>query len=445
MLFYLTTYAMHYIPATRIIIHPTTEILLLTLVSAAAIFYNLQYRSGVVTALTFFLGFFTVSLGGLDFSSIFYWILLTGGLAYVAWRFHWLFLLICGILGSYFVITLLILSPNGLSILLGSWIPHNQFPFEQIRITIALLGISWLVYTLALIGFRSEKGEEGKLCIIGILINACLFIFLERQRIEMAGLGKHFEFVLFSGMAGIYFLLAYLHRRMTATHFSVIYAGIAFFLLGMAGLAKLPALGLSYYWLLETVLLFVLGVYYREQIFRVMSLSLALIVTFRLFLEDWLNRTLYHCGPWVISHDVLIFSLTAASFYFLGLWVRNFKSQGLPANERSFYEWSFSLAGTLLLAMILSEKIADRWISLAWLSQGVGILTFGLLFQSKVYRRCALGMLMLVAARVLFVDMSGANTIYRMIVFLSLGGVLVGISFLYSHLHLRIKDEKDDS
>lgn len=79
-MFYLVTYAMHYVPATRVITNPLVELVLLWLVIVCAVQYNLKYRSWIVTAMSYFLGFLTMAIGGLDGSSVFFWAMLIGSL-----------------------------------------------------------------------------------------------------------------------------------------------------------------------------------------------------------------------------------------------------------------------------------------------------------------------------------------------------------------------------
>jgi len=88
-LLYLSTYAMHYIDATQIIYNSAIEIILLAAVSIAAVARNLKYKSWVVTAITFILAYITASLGGINYSSILYYSLLSGSIAYLSYKRQW--------------------------------------------------------------------------------------------------------------------------------------------------------------------------------------------------------------------------------------------------------------------------------------------------------------------------------------------------------------------
>ena len=100
-LLYLSTFAMYYFPATKIIAHPFIELVLLAVVSIAAVLKNLKYDSWVVTAMSFSLAFITAGLGAMDYSSIPYYVLLAGSIAVIACRRQWSAFFNFGIVASY--------------------------------------------------------------------------------------------------------------------------------------------------------------------------------------------------------------------------------------------------------------------------------------------------------------------------------------------------------
>ncbi len=64
----------------------------------------------------------------------------------------------------------------------------------------------------------------------------------------------------------------------------------------------------------------------------------------------------------------------------------------------------------------------------------IALLLFGLgaAFRSSVYRRFGLGVFLIALARVYLVDLSKLATVYKVIAFMILGAVLMGVSYLYA-------------
>jgi len=67
------------------------------------------------------------------------------------------------------------------------------------------------------------------------------------------------------------------------------------------------------------------------------------------------------------------------------------------------------------------------------------MLSIGFFLKNKVFRLSALCVLSLASLRVIFVDMSGVNTIYKITAFTVLGALLLGISMIYSKYKIKEK------
>jgi uncharacterized membrane protein len=72
--------------------------------------------------------------------------------------------------------------------------------------------------------------------------------------------------------------------------------------------------------------------------------------------------------------------------------------------------------------------------SAVWLVFAVGLLTVGLLLDSKPSRIASAAVIGLTTAKVFLIDMAGLAGIWRALSFIGLGLVLVGIGYLYQHL-----------
>ena len=86
---YFTTYAMHAIPAAKVIESPYLGTSLLLIVALGMILHSLRYRSQTVSGLAYFIGFATLALGENTPFSVLAMLPLAASLLFLAYRFDW--------------------------------------------------------------------------------------------------------------------------------------------------------------------------------------------------------------------------------------------------------------------------------------------------------------------------------------------------------------------
>ena len=86
---YFTVYAMHALPAARVIDNPITAVLLLLGVAAGMIVHSLRYRSETVTGLAYFIAFVTLAIAEATSLAVVALIPLAASLLYISHRFQW--------------------------------------------------------------------------------------------------------------------------------------------------------------------------------------------------------------------------------------------------------------------------------------------------------------------------------------------------------------------
>lgn len=145
---YFTTFAMHGIPAARIIDSDLSAVSLLMLVATGMIAHSLRYRSQVVTGLAFVVAYTTLSLSPLTGFALAASVPLAVALLFVSQRFGWSGVSAIGVVGTYgaFVIRHGVY-PGGLMD------PDSAMPFVT-------LGTYWLTFEVAdIIGLRAHASE----------------------------------------------------------------------------------------------------------------------------------------------------------------------------------------------------------------------------------------------------------------------------------------------
>lgn len=423
-LFYLVTYAMHYVPATRIITSSTLESVLLWLVTVCAVGYNLKYRSWIVTAMTYLFGFITLSIAGMDASSVFFWAMLLVSLAYLAFVFSWNELLVIGLAGAY-VMYLGILRPQ--------LTPYGHDPVTTFPVAISLLTTAWVVFFVTILLKEWKEPTSSRISLPGLMSNSSAFVLIGLREIGYFKPGdEDFKFWFLIAIAAAHLGAALLCRSVKRPAHIVAHCALSIALASLAVVIRFEDLTVSFWWIMEMTALFVLGVHYKEAIYRCMGWLVGVGVLLRFWFVDMASNRVYAFG---IEHDLLIALLGAAAFYVLGHWVHSSKvREVLREDEKNFYFLTFPIAGTIMLLSFLADESQRRWLTLHWTFLGAGLLLLGFLIKNRAFRFSALGVLVLACARIFAYDLAKADTIYKIIVVIVLGAALLGISFVYARV-----------
>jgi len=130
-------------------------------------------------------------------------------------------------------------------------------------------------------------------------------------------------------------------------------------------------------------------------------------------------------GTWETVPTLLV----VAILFYLGALYR-----GPEYHEVLWVGIMYRIAATLYLTVLLGQILSSGWLSIAWAFEGLVILFCGFQFKDKVMRIMGLSVLGLTIAKLLFVDLAFAETIYRILSFIVAGLVLIAASMGYLRL-----------
>ncbi len=100
----------------------------------------------------------------------------------------------------------------------------------------------------------------------------------------------------------------------------------------------------------------------------------------------------------------------------------------------------FSLSASFLLAFLLYLEISGSLLSMAWAFQGGLLLVLGFALREKPARQSGLLLLFLCLAKLFFHDLQNLDVPFRILSFVVLGLLLLGISWFYSRYQEKIKE-----
>lgn len=85
----------------------------------------------------------------------------------------------------------------------------------------------------------------------------------------------------------------------------------------------------------------------------------------------------------------------------------------------------------LFLTLAIAIEFEGRWVTLLWTLEGVAGLTFGARWRAKAVRISGLAVLGVTVMKIFVFDLAALDALSRIVSFLVLGAVLLGVSFLY--------------
>jgi hypothetical protein len=86
----------------------------------------------------------------------------------------------------------------------------------------------------------------------------------------------------------------------------------------------------------------------------------------------------------------------------------------------------------LIVAATLFHEVSGGMLTLSWSLEGIALLAFGFVARDRWLRLPGLGLLLLCIGKLFFYDLRNLDTLYRILSFIGLGLILLGVSWIYT-------------
>jgi uncharacterized membrane protein len=144
------------------------------------------------------------------------------------------------------------------------------------------------------------------------------------------------------------------------------------------------------------------------------------------------------------SSSALALFLTVVTFYCCEFVTRPLAhARGSERSGR--YRWIeqyaapvYSILGTLLLTILLFDKVQGRLLTVALGVEGAGLLLFGMFTSERILRLSGLALFLLCIGKAFVHDLRQLDTLSRILSFIVLGLLLLGASWFYTRFRERI-------
>jgi uncharacterized membrane protein len=366
---FFVTYAMHFVPYTRVIDTEAVDLILLFLVAVAMVFHTLRYDSQVVTGLAFLLAFFTVGISQDTIYSLSAGAILALGLIAIVHRRRWFELEVFGILAAYvnhFIwLTRVVIPAVG---------HHRMFP-EFVPSTI-LLCLYWATYRWSYISREIKNETEERVSTLAALLNTSLLLGLFKYQSVRPKLA-FYALLLLGAVELSLGQLPVTRRRRVAF---IILSTIGIILLITAIPFKYSGMDTAVIWLAEAQMLILAGVFTREILFRRFGLLVALLTSGDMLINQALP-TLYdrlsfpasnafgRYTPTIPAREfqlAISFLVAGLLFYANALVIpRRYKNLLTTESEFIFYR-ALSYLAALMLFISLWLAFPYVWTAVLW-------------------------------------------------------------------------------
>ena len=486
---YTTVYAMQAIPAALVMHNALAGALLLLAVAAGMIAHSLRYRSQTVTGLAYFIAFATLAITQITWLSALALMPLAASLLFVAHRLRWRQIALFGLLATWSVTLLRGDTGTALwqaqAVLALDWLLFEGF--DLLRPDLFLLpinaagglGISLLKWQAAAPGklwwFFSAAAAvylastlvravrrapwRAAATLAAALAAAAIFLRLHHQWLAL-GLLVEAELIYLTGWRLRLWYLRALGTALAALHLgyllmaavgtlpleawvplavfdaAVFYANRALcgdIIYGFAGAGMLaliagyeidePLWGRA--WLALGVAAFAVGWWRRLFDFRAQGYALAALGA--------VASALY------APHPPMALAAAAVMGYALAFCATHPEPGRFAEEEANLLRLAGSIGGTFFVALLLWVEVSGSLLTVAWGVEGAVLLAAGFPLRDRVLRLSGLALLFLCILKLFLWDLRQLDTVPRIISFLVLGLILVGVSWVYTRFRERVE------
>jgi len=421
---YFITYAIYHIEATKIIQNQLLDLILLALVVTSMIVHLLRYRSQGVVAVVLFLGYFTAGISDVAYFTLIYITLLAIIAVSLAYKMKWYALPLFSMIATYLTHFIWI-EPQ--MHLIGGPVSMNAAKFW---LGFSFLCIYWVVYN-AMIFISQPEGERNKnLVISALFLNSFCFGLLGGVALQEIDPALRFNFFIISGLctAAIAFAGKYAASR---EHLFTSYMVAAIAFLTAALPFKLEREWVNVLWLVEIPLLTYLSLYCKSGLYRIISWGLALI-TFIIMLAILPAESM---GMSVFGQAVrtrlFVLAVGILCFYAAKLLYK-INEQAVAGQRDAGASNLYAFSGTLLFALLTLVEAREYFITLSWALGAFVLFAAGFLLKDRYLRYSALALIAAAILRIAFIDLAGLEAIYRILVFIGFGAILLVVSYIYA-------------
>jgi len=401
---YFVTYALHFVPAVRVIDSEFLALVLLALNTVAIVVIAHRMQSETVAGIALFLGLHTGMLSDITLFTLMSTSLLAAGALFFLVKNRWVIVPLSSLVAVY--------STHVVWAMRTGAIAPGEPTGERLALSLAFLALYYVLFSVALLAYPHELSRRAGLAFA--LLNWVGLLSLGAVEVERWDKPHLFSFFVAVALAqGVGGAVARRRGASTALFQAYLATGVLTLALGVPTEYEDAALVRTW-----TVVGLAAGLAGRGlgagalQAVAVGLLYLALGAT-------WIpssGRALLDAG--LLVSFVLVERASVAH------------AARPPRALQPLCALGAGLAGVWLLGEVMPGELT----TLAWGVAASGLFVLGFAVRERWYRFAGLGVLALTLGRLMFVDLSGLPPDQRILTFLMLGVMLLAVSYIYTRV-----------
>ncbi len=403
---YLTTLRLHFFGSEQLITSPGIEILLLILVTAGSLVIAVRRSSVYLTALGLLLGYITAMINSNPYLSFITLVILSILVVYFTLRYSWRGLIIYGIVLTYFVHLL--------------WFLNNPFFGNEMQIvtspqTNVLFILAYLfVFSLGSI-LRIDKEEEKFNIILSSFLNAAggygllLIITLSTDT-------PYFGIIHFAAFLLSIIISIILWIRVSSRYSTFMYAMLAYTALSVAIIYTFSAPAFFIWLCWQSLLVVSTALWFRSKFI--------VLANFIIFIAVLIA---YLVSEGSIGVESLSFGIVAL----VSARILNWQKERLEL-ETNKLRTAYLLTSLLIIPYSFYHIFPSELVGISWVGLAMVYYLLSSVLKNNKYRLMALGTLLMTVVYLLVFGITSSETLYKIISFLLVAGVLMVISLIYS-------------
>jgi uncharacterized membrane protein len=405
-IFYLTTLRLHFFGSEQLITSPGIEILLLLVVTAGSLVIAVSRSSVYLTALGLLLGYITAMINSNPYLSFITLVILSALVVCFALRYSWRGLIIYGIVLTYFVHLL--------------WFLNNPFFGNEMQIVtspqanVLFILVYLFVFSLGSI-LRIDKEDEKFNVILSSFLNAAgaygLFLM-----ITLSTTSTYFGIFHFAAFLLSIIISIILWIRVSSRYSTFMYAMLAYTALSVAIIYTFSAPAFFIWLCWQSLLVVSTALWFRSKFI--------VLANFIIFIAVLIA---YLVSEGSIGVESLSFGIVAL----VSARILNWQKERLEL-ETEKMRTAYLLTSLLIIPYSFYHIFPSELVGISWVGLAMVYYLLSSILKNNKYRLMSLGTLLMTVVYLLVFGITSSETMYKIISFLLVAGVLMVISLIYS-------------
>lgn len=405
-LLFFSTLRFHYFSAQPVLSDGTSEVIFLWLITLISLIVSVRRRSNYITAISLTMGYCTALLSDgtyAFFAALFAMSVLT---VYLELKYKWPNLLIFGIVATYFSQLLWFMNNP----LLGNALALREVPYFT-----SFLILLWVVIFSCGNYFRGRDQTENVSVILSSLLNAgfayALYLLITISKFQGRIPISHFT----ASLVFLILAMAFWSKEKSKLQ-TFFYAMTGYAALSVAIIAQFRTPDFFIWLSWQSLIVVSTSVWFRSK-----SIVVANFFIYAIIFIAYL----------ILAGAIGITSLSFGVVALLSARILNWQKHRLELKTELMRN-AYLIAAFFIFPYALYNIVPSGYVSLSWMAVAIVYYVISLILKNTKYRWMAFLTLLFTAFYLLIIGIIKLEPAYRIVSFLILGVVLLGISFIYA-------------